>query len=287
MIVCEPTSGLTSRIFVIADAYDLARRTGRKLIIIWRKTSDCDCSYKMVFDMKQFSDVDVKVYECNQFDFKFSDIKSEPCLHSFLCSIREIGVRVLFFIKHTIVYRYYRNKCNIYKNSYIDNNELFDCNQAKGNNCYFEAYNCITGEGSISCVKFKDEFLTEADSLMNQHAEHCVGVHIRRTDHGPAKESSTTDKFIARMKHEIEIDPQICFYLATDDWSEQENLQKIFGDIIISQPGKVLNRSSSQGIRSSIIDILCLSQTKYILGSNQSMFSKFAADYGKIQLLIV
>ena len=287
MIVCESTSGLTSRIYVIADAYDMASKFGQELVIIWRKTADCDCSYKMVFSDNQFSNVKCKVYECNQFDFKFSNLKSEFSFRNLAISLREIGIRLVYFIKHTFVYHLYRSKCSIYKNSYVDNNELFDQQKAKGCNCFFEAYNCITGTGKVDNIRFRNQYESIAKKIVGSFVEHCVGVHIRRTDHGPAKAASTTEKFIIRMKKEIENDPEAAFFLATDDWNEQKRMIEIFGKRIITQPDKVLERSSKKGIESSIIDIICLSKTRYILGSSCSIFSKFAADYGNIQLYIV
>ena len=35
MIVVEPTSGLCSRIYVICDAYELAKKYKKKLVILW------------------------------------------------------------------------------------------------------------------------------------------------------------------------------------------------------------------------------------------------------------
>ena len=287
MIVCEPTSGLTSRMYVITDAYEMAARYGQKLIIIWRKTSDCDCRYDQVFDDSQFDDVEHKVYECNQFDFKFSDLRNDYNIRMLYKAVRELFIRTGFTIKHSFVYKYYRSRCSVYKNSYEDNNKLFDERRAEGRDCFFEAYNCITGKGNIRNIKFRQKFLDESHSVLNNAQDHCVGVHIRRTDHGLAKAGSTTDKFIIRMNEEISKDPDVQFYLATDDWDEQKKMQELYGDRILTQQGKILERCSSVGMHSSIIDVLCLSMTQYILGSNSSIFSKFAAEYGGIDLYIV
>lgn len=287
MIVCEPTSGLTSRIYVIADAYDMAKKYRQELVIIWRKTSDCNCSYKQVFDDNQFNDIKIKIYECNQYDFRFGELSTNFSVLMVWKALREIFIRLKYACKHTILYNYYRKKCCIYKNSYKDNNELFDEGKAEGNNSFFECYNCITGKGDIQSIIFNQSFIKEADDVIGKLNGNYIGVHIRRTDHGLAKAASTTDKFIIRMKAEIEKDSDIKFYVATDDWNEQKKMQELFGERIISQPHKVLERSSWEGMHSSIIDTLCLSKSKYILGSNSSIFSKFSAEYGKIELFIV
>lgn len=287
MIVCEPTSGLTSRIYVIADAYDMAKKYKQELVIIWRKTSDCNCSYKQVFDDNQFKDIKIKIYECNQYDFRFGELSTNFSILMAWQALREVFVRLKYACKHTLLYNYYRKKCCIYKNSYKDNNEIFDEGKAKGNNSFFECYNCITGNGDIQSIIFKQSFIKEADDVIGKLNGNYIGVHIRRTDHGLAKAASTTDNFIIRMKAEIEKDSDIKFYVATDDWNEQKKMQELFGERIISQPHKVLERSSWEGMHSSIIDTMCLSKSKYILGSNSSIFSKFSAEYGKIKLFIV
>lgn len=287
MIVCDPTSGLTSRIYVLADAYALAKKYGQELIIIWQKTSDCDISYRDIFEANQFADIPCRVYECNRFGEKLQDLKKEHTPKGMVRIGTELGTRGKFALQYGMLTRHYKAKCQIYKNSYEDDNALFDEKKAKGQSCYFEAYNCITGKGDLGVIRFKQCYQEEAAKILGENKEHCIGVHIRRTDHGPATAGSPTERFVDSMNRAVAEDPQACFFLATDDWEEQRRMEEIFGERIISQPGKVLSRSSKAGMHSSVIDALCLSQTKYILGSYASIFSKFAAAYGDIALKIV
>jgi len=287
MIVCEPTSGLTSRIYVISDAYELAKKYGHKLVIIWNKTADCNCRYDQVFDDRQFEDVETNIIECNRFCCKIKELMNHICVKSIIKTLKEIFVRILYLVKHTIIIGIYRVRCDIYKNFYLDNNELFDEKKAIGNSCFFEAYNVITGNGSLKSILFKHEFIFEANSIVGSLCGNCIGVHIRRTDHRLAKTVSTTAKFVTRMKQEVLKNPNVCFFVSTDDVKEQEALQKVFDKKIVSQPQKVLNRDTWDGIHCSIIDVLCLSKTKYILGSNASVFSKFAAEYGSKDLFVM
>lgn len=287
MIVCEPTSGLTSRMYVLADAYDLAEKYDQELVVIWRKTSDCDCRYNQVFADSQFSNVRCRIIECNQFEYRFSDLRFQLNWRDFVKALREIHVRLFYLFKHSLVYVYFRSRCRIYKNFYKDGNILFYESNADKCSCFFEAYSCITNKGHINNIKFCYEFEDEAHSIMDTVHTDCIGVHIRRTDHGLAKEASPTEKFIVRMNEEIDKNPSVHFFVATDDWNEQKRIVELYGDRIVVQPNKKLDRSSKEGMHSSIIDVLCLSMTKYVLGSNSSVFSKFAADYGNIKLYIV
>ena len=286
LIVCEPTSGLASRTYVLADAYALAKEHHQKLIVLWRKAADCDCSYSDVFAKEQFSDIPFHIYECNQFSARFADLKKQCTFSSILKMIQETWIRITYFCKHTALYHYYRSRCEIYKNSYLDHNELFEPQKAENRSCFFEAYNCITGQGNLQDIRFQSKYLREAESILTPAGSNIIGVHIRRTYHGLAKQSKT-ERFVERMEEEIQNNPSVCFYLATDDWDEQSRMQKRFGNRILTQQHKILERSSEAGMHSSIIDLLCLSKTTRILGSHSSIFSKFAAEYGNIPLEIM
>lgn len=285
MIVCEPTSGLTSRMYVLADAYQLAREQEQELVVVWQKTSDCDCFYRDIFDEKQFSDVPHRVIECNRFEYKLKDLVNEKNVAEWLKVFRELWVRITFVVKYRWNRAVLRKKCMFFKNSYEDNNLLLDPEEIRGKNSYIEAYNCITGKGDLSCIYFREKFWTRVSEILRDQP--CVGIHIRRTDHRPATEGSTTENFIRRMSEIAEADPETKFYVATDDWNEQKRLMDVFGDRILTNPEKVLTRSSREGMEDAVIDTLCLSQTEYILGSYASIFSRFSAEYGGIRLEIV
>lgn len=284
MIVCEPTSGLTSRIYVLADAYQLAKDQGQELIIVWQKTSDCDCFYRDIFDGRQFDDIPHRIIECNRFEYKLRDLVRNP-FGGWIKLIRECWIRVSFAVKYSLNRYLLRRKSAVFKNSYEDGNRLLNPEEIRGKNCYIEAYNCITGQHDLSCIHFQQKFWTKAKEILS--GQRCIGIHIRRTDHRPATEGSSTEAFIRRMNEIVETDPKITFYVATDDWDEQRRLTEQFGERIFTNTKKVLTRSSREGMEDAVIDTLCLSQTEYILGSYASIFSKFSAEYGRIRLEIV
>lgn len=287
MIVVEPTSGLCSRIYVICDAYELAKKYKKKLVILWTKTTDCNIGYYKVFDCQQFDDINVKVIEFSKFRVRIKDIGNLSISNLFLI-IGEILHRLHYYVKYNFIKCYYRKRCQNYKNAYQDGNKPIDRGFIKSHSCYIEAYNMITEEESnLSVIKFNDFLLQKAKKVMGAYEKKCIGIHIRRTDHEPAKQHSSTFKFVEEMKRILKEDKKACFYLATDDWKEENDIISIFDDHIITQKGKVLNRFTEEGMQSSVIDFLCLSNTKYIIGSYSSIFSKFSAQYGGIELKIL
>ena len=55
------------------------------------------------------------------------------------------------------------------------------------------------------------------------------------------------------------------------------------GKIIVYK--KEMNRDTPNGIRDAVVDLYCLSKTKYIYGSYWSSFSDIAARIGEIRLI--
>ena len=72
------------------------------------------------------------------------------------------------------------------------------------------------------------------DALTDRFAPNMIGVHIRRTDNVTAIGKSGTDAFIRAMEAEIAADPDVKFFLATDEMKEEAVLREHFGDKIIS-----------------------------------------------------
>ena len=111
-------------------------------------------------------------------------------------------------------------------------------------------------------------------------------MHIRRTDQDLSIKESKTEYFVEKMKSLLETRKEVRFFLATDDEDEELMLQEIFGEKIITQKRKVFNRNSVEGMEAAIIDVLCLANCEFILGSFASVYSNFAAQYGNIDLYV-
>lgn len=286
MIIVEPSSGLCSRIFVLCDAYELAKKNDQKLVILWIKTADCNCNYYDIFDSSQFQDIDNKVMQFSRYGRELKDINNFKFPLGFIHFIKEICLRIKFMFSFYPTRWYYQLKCSVHKNAYADGNAALNPESIRNCNSYIEAYNGITHEHKVTSARFDKNSLAEASLILERAHGNCIGVHIRRTDHAPAK-GSLTINFIKKMESLLDEDSSLYFYVATDDQTEEDNLISIFGDRIISQKKKALTRSTEQGMHTSLIDFLCLSQTKCILGSYSSMFSEFSAKLGGIPLIII
>ena len=155
---------------------------------------------------------------------------------------------------------------------------------------YIHAYCGIIKDDEVnnidfSAVKFREQYWERVNEILPEDKK-CVGIHIRRTDHDTATRNSSTAAFMKKIEEIISKDKEVKFFLATDDAEEERELRAKYEDRIIVQPQKAWGRSNSDEMGSGIIDCLCLSRCEYILGSYSSVFSNFAARYGKRNLII-
>lgn len=114
-------------------------------------------------------------------------------------------------------------------------------------------------------------------SITDKFVADMVGVHIRRTDQVKSIEYSKTENFIELMHREVKENPQVCFYLATDDMKEEEIIRKEFPDRIISNEKRTLARDSEEGMFDAVVDLYCLAKCNRLIGSYWSSFTDIAA----------
>lgn len=113
-----------------------------------------------------------------------------------------------------------------------------------------------------------------------------IGIHIRQTDNFISIDNSPVELFVDKIKEEIKRNINVTFFLATDNPILEDKLIKLFGSKIMVYK-KELNRNSQQGITDAVVDMFCLSKTKYIYGSYWSSFSDIASVIGGIDKIIL
>ena len=88
------------------------------------------------------------------------------------------------------------------------------------------------------------------------------------------------------MKKEIDANPDVKFFLATDDKDEEALLRKTFPGKIVSNENRTLRRDSLDGMYDALLDLFCLAACKKIIGSYCSSFTDTAASLGNIPKFI-
>lgn len=115
---------------------------------------------------------------------------------------------------------------------------------------------------------------------------HTIGVHIRRTDHAKAIESSPLELFEAAMDQALAVQPGTTFYLATDCEDTKARLTARYGERLRTnrQPA---SRSSLEGVKDAVVELYALSRTAQLLGSYWSSFSQTAGHIGNIPHTVI
>jgi len=151
-----------------------------------------------------------------------------------------------------------------------------------------------------SCIGFYSPDMQNASSFKPvQKLQHLIdqevakfikpvtGLHIRRTDSIKSIAKSPTGLFLKHIEDSLAKDDNQLFFLATDDIQEENLFKSAFGNYILTQDNKDLSRDTQKGIEDALVDLYALSNTRLIVGSYWSSFSKTAAGLTKIPLQII
>lgn len=270
MIIVEPMGGLANRMRVIASGLSLNKQTGRKLLLIWNLKSELNCSFDSLF--YPINDLNVTSKKAI---YKHVKANNQKKTHKKILS---------FLINKSIGIDYCIKEKDFSDAIWLSKINLLNF-VLKKQNLYIQTYQEF-GENHAEFSKFipKEEIQDLIDTQTEKFNNNTIGIHIRRSDNKLSIEKSPLNLFIDKLNYEIEKDRNANFFLATDDLSSENELVKVFGDKIISYK-KELNRNSEKGIKDAVVDLFCLSRTKFIYGSYWSSYSEIASRIGNIELV--
>ena len=121
--------------------------------------------------------------------------------------------------------------------------------------------------------------------LKKRFAPDMVGVHMRLTDSSNhTVPGVSVEKMIARMRAEMELNPDVKFFFASDGDKKEEALVTLFGDRLIRLPERA-SRFTLAGQEDAVVDLFGLAATSRIIGMRHSTFSTLAALIGNKPLL--
>lgn len=123
------------------------------------------------------------------------------------------------------------------------------------------------------------EIRKRVDRIMSRLGKESIGIHIRRSDNKESIRYSPDSLFIEEMNATIKLNPEVQFYLATDDEPTKIKFRELYGSKIIFSDSKA-DRATTAGIVDAATEMFALSQTSRIIGSFYSSFSEAAATLG-------
>ena len=167
----------------------------------------------------------------------------------------------------------------------------------------FYSYNFIRYKYDFSWLKPIPQIASRITELKEQFAPNTVGVHLRGTD---VRSDPPINKIIARMRAEIDLDPDVKFFFASDGDRCGEAIITLFKDRLIESPKsargetipgglghitlrrilKSTTRGTIQGQQDALVDLFGLAATSRIIGAGYSSFVRLATLIGNKPILL-
>jgi hypothetical protein len=147
----------------------------------------------------------------------------------------------------------------------------------------------------IKSLKFKPEIQNKIKNISKSFNKNTVGIHIRRGDSStsPWKDKfgiSDNESFVIKINEEMEANPDCNFFLSTDCEDTNNYFVNKFPNLLWNKDKKFFKNinhlESKPGQKDALIDLILLSKTKKIIGSNWSSFSYISSKINKIPLII-
>lgn len=272
MIIVEPLGGLANRMRVISSGLWLSNETQQDLKLIWNLNNALNCEFGEIFE--PICNLNL-IYKKRK--YKYVKATNQEKYHKrILALIINKFINIDYCIKERDFNKLiWNNKINILDISKKNRNLYFQTCEEFGNNL-----NEILNFRPISEIQKKIDYQTE------KFTEHTIGIHIRRSDNKKSIDQSPLELFIDKINYELKINLDANFFLATDDLNTEKILKKLFGIKIFTYK-KELCRNTQNGIKDAVVDLYCLSKTKYIYGSYWSSYSDIAARIGQIKLITI
>ena len=116
--------------------------------------------------------------------------------------------------------------------------------------------------------------------LKQQFAPNTVGIHIRGTD---SPYYPPVEKMITRMLTEVELDPNVKFFIASDGDEAEKQIFEVFGEKLIKINQSP--RTTFNGQQDAVVDLFGLASTSRIIGAKYSSFPLLASLVGNTPFL--
>ncbi|MDE6369929.1 MAG: hypothetical protein K2K92_00390 [Duncaniella sp.] len=272
LLVINAIGGLANRLRAIGWALHTASLTGRCLRIVWAVNDDLHASFTDLFD-----GIDIPVITPGPVSY---------ALEWELPRRKNLYVSTLWQRMHFS--RVFTDTRGIPE--YFDRPDDFIMALDK------TAGNILISSGLTLDIEASARFyslchpIAEVQELIDKRTsrfnDSTVGVHIRRTDNAQSIGRSPLRLFEEEMARRIALNPDVNFFVCSDDRSVMYRLKECFGARIICGDTDA-SRTTLSGMRNATADMFALARTSVILGSYWSSFSETAAMIGNIPLQVI
>jgi hypothetical protein len=272
-IILIPTSGLANRLRITVLAMRLAKETGKELIIYWYKNLELQAEFKDLF-------VDFASIRVRNLPLKYKIWMKMRPVSSKLFGIEKWYLKLFnfdFVFLDNMAEDVWKNRLNLPEKVGKSKN-VFICSCQEINHFNLMDYQLFE---PVSIIQNK------INTVAERFTSNTIGVHIRSTDNVHSIKNSPFHLFQEKIEEEILINPDVNFFLATDNEGYQNQLLLKFGRDKILFYKKEFSREKVQGIKDAVVDLFCLSKTSKIYGSYFSSFSEVAGRIGQIPVEVL
>lgn len=262
-----PIGGLANRFYAITSAIAFCRDQQATLRVVWFKDWGMGADFHSLFTLAE-TVADVNIIDARRTDFPFDRPRKKNLWLPGLFQRASFDTRL--------------SEQDVY-----DLGERFVDVLTDARKGYFVQFRPFYKKGGIiSDLQPIRSLQDRIAERIRDFAPHTVGVHIRRSDNAGAIQKSPIELFIEKMRLEIEADPSVRFYIASDSSEEKRTLIDLFGDRIITILDEV-RRDTQNGIEEAVVELYALSHTSRIYGSHESSYSTLAALISTIELQVL
>lgn len=272
-IIVIPLSGLANRLRVVATAVKLARGSNKQLYIYWENNKWLNAVFEDLFE-----------------PLNNLILKRPPLKYKIWLLIRSLSLRAKnlsnwylqlfdfdFVFLDSQAPLVWNNKLDLQKKINESKNVLLaTCQELK----YYDL-------DDYKMFIPKPDLLQKINTISEKFSNNTIGIHIRSTDNEMSLKNSPFNIFIKKMEEEIVIDPNVQFFLSTDNFEYQDKILQRFGSNKIHFHEKEFSRNKTKGIKDAVIDLFCLSKTSKIYGSYFSSFSYVPGRIGDIPFQVL
>jgi len=309
----EVVNGLGNRLRTLASAAVIAKSTNRKLIIIWIPSHHCEAKFNDLFDSEFEIIEDLKLFKFRPetISKRFYELPCELPSNELPCELpsNELPCELP---SNELPCELPSNElpCELMKYTSSENSdsisiETFSENILNSHDIkviFLEEYirsaqiikspytNWYKESEFIKSLKPTKEILDIISNFEKQHNIYqCIGVHIRMGQPGYSFESTKgwNDKLVNSLNYWRNASHWSKFYKRMNDINKiknetyflcsDNNIYDNFKDLRICYTIKHKYDRSIDQVKSGLIDIILLSKTKKLLGSNWSTFTELAA----------
>ena len=280
IIVFVPQAGLCNRMRSIASAVNLSVHLDRNLEIIWLTDNYLNCPFNYLFRPLP----SIRVIHPSKIT-KYFYMEKKDITPKIRNRFKKLAVIGSSWIYQNIMHDTIMRNPDFYDVKSIDIVEKIAVTKRPLLMTWRSFYSNLKNN-SYSFFQPIDELENKINERTADFTDSTIGIHLRRSDNEKSILNSPLSLFESAISDEIEMNPKVNFYLASDSREEKQYLKQVFGSRIITNFEKA-ERHNIQGMQAALIDLYSLSRTCKIYGSYWSSFSRVAAEISGAELIVL